>query len=239
MSTPGHITITRGSNGPSTGAPGNANHVIWKPSFFRVCARRLLFWGLCFSLSSPRFCSWMCAVVGLHVSPRFSAVGALSPNLQIPDACGTADRQATCQVAATQAATSKSESAKMFVPLAAEPALVDTSASKVVSGNTSSGGKDAQTAVRKPLPWTCGEGFNLKHICTKDCWLDLVSSSVLSLRSPPAPREEGARGQQTQSQGHQKGKRNRRTKRKAERDNSLVGGLQKLFGSHSKVDIQW
>ena len=49
-------------------------------------------------------------------------------------------------MAATWAATPRSESAKMFAPLAAEPALV------VLSGNTPSGGNDAQTAVRRPPP---------------------------------------------------------------------------------------
>ena len=48
-------------------------------------------------------------------------------------------------MAATRAATPRSESAKMFAPLTAEPALV-------VSGNTPSGGNDAQTAVRRPPP---------------------------------------------------------------------------------------
>ena len=52
--------------------------------------------------------------------------------------------------------------------------------------------------------------------------------------SPPARREEGVRDQQAQSQRHQQGKKNRRAKRKAERDNSLVGGLQRLVDRMSK-----
>ena len=52
--------------------------------------------------------------------------------------------------------------------------------------------------------------------------------------SLPARRKEGARDQQTQSQRLQQGKRNRRAKRKAERDNSLVGGLQRLVDRMSK-----
>ena len=107
-----------------------------------MCARRLLFWGLWGSLSSPRFCSWMCefrvhcwvvqgspyfvvqismffhTVVRLHAFPRFAAVGSLSPSRQIPGARSTAERQATCQVASTQASTDKNESAKVCVSLA-------------------------------------------------------------------------------------------------------------------------
>ena len=56
-------------------------------------------------------------------------------------------------------------------------------------------------------------------------WLGEILRSVTS--SLPARREEGARDQQTQLQRHQQGKKNRRAKRKAERDNSLVGGLQR------------
>ena len=52
--------------------------------------------------------------------------------------------------------------------------------------------------------------------------------------SLPARREEGVRDQQAQSQRHQQGKENRRAKRKAERDNSLVGGLQILVDRMSK-----
>ena len=52
--------------------------------------------------------------------------------------------------------------------------------------------------------------------------------------SPPARREEGARDQQAQPQRHQQGKKYRRAKRKAERDNSLVGGLQRLVDRTSK-----
>ena len=55
-----------------------------------------------------------------------------------------------------------------------------------------------------------------------------VTSSFL------ARREEGVWDQQTQSQRHQQGKKNRRAKRKAERDNSLVGGLQRLVDRMSK-----
>ena len=96
------------------------------------------------------------AVVGLQASPRFSAVGALSPSRQIPGARSTADRQATCQVASTQAATSKNESTKVFVPLAHDSELVDLLARKVVLWITPSGGKDAQTAVRRPPPGPVG-----------------------------------------------------------------------------------
>ena len=43
-------------------------------------------------------------------------------------------------------------------------------------------------------------------------------------------REEGARGQQR----HQQGQKNRRAKRNAECDNSLVGGLQSLVDRMAK-----
>ena len=52
--------------------------------------------------------------------------------------------------------------------------------------------------------------------------------------SPPARREGAARDQQAQSQRPQQGKTNRRGKRKAERDNSLVGVLQRLVDRMSK-----
>ena len=71
---------------------------------------------------------------------------------QIPGACSTADRQATCQVASTQASTSQNESTKVFVPLAHDFELVVVPARKVVLWITPSGAKDAQTAVRRPLP---------------------------------------------------------------------------------------
>ena len=52
--------------------------------------------------------------------------------------------------------------------------------------------------------------------------------------NPPARREDGVRDQQTQPQRHQQRKKNRRAKRKTERDNSLVGGLQRLVDRMSK-----
>ena len=55
------------------------------------------------------------------------------------------------------------KSAKMFVPLG----LVVVWTRKVVSGNTPSGGKDAQTAVRRPPHRICGEVVNLRQNCTK------------------------------------------------------------------------
>ena len=91
-------------------------------------------------------------VVGLHASPGFSAVGSLSPCRQIPGARSTVDRQATCQVAATQAATPKSESAKMFVPLAAEPALVVVWTRKVVLGTLRLVGRTPKQQCEDPLP---------------------------------------------------------------------------------------
>ena len=112
---------------PPRGCPGFANHVIWKSCFACVrvvccsgdsgtvsplhasavgCANSGFPAGWCSDLPCDvQVCPFQ-AVVGLRASPRFSAVGALSPSRQIPGAC-TADRQATRQVAATQASTSE------------------------------------------------------------------------------------------------------------------------------------
>ena len=97
--------------------------------------------------------------------------------------------------------------------------------------------------------WLCGlaklslgtlrlVGRTPKHKCEDplfDLWGGGQSEAELNKRlfrsltsSPPARRDEGARGQQTQLQRHQQGKKNRRAKRKAARDDSLVGGLQRL-----------
>ena len=156
MSTPGHITITRGSNGPSTWVP----RVMPITSFgshvsSRVCASFAVLGTVGQSLLSTLlkldvriqglllgcavvlilWCKsqfFFHAVVGVQASPRFSAVGALSPCPQIPGARSTADRQAACQLASTQASTSKNESTKVFVPLAHDCELVDLLARKVV-----------------------------------------------------------------------------------------------------------
>ena len=90
------------------------------------------------------------AVVGLQASPRFSAVGALSPSRQIPGARSTADRQATCQVASTQAVLSENESTKVCVPLAHDSELVDLLARKVVLWITPSGGTPKQQCEDHP-----------------------------------------------------------------------------------------
>ena len=101
-----HITITRGGNGPlHAGAPGNADLVMWKPCF--ACVRVVWCFGDCGTVSllhasavgcansgsTVGLCSdlpfvvqvsiFLHAVVGLQASPRFSAVGALSPSWQI------------------------------------------------------------------------------------------------------------------------------------------------------------
>ena len=101
-------------------------------------------------------------VGGVQASSRFSAVAALSPCRQIPGARSTADRQAACQLASTQASTSKNESTKVFVPLAHDCELVDLLARKVVLWITPSSGKDAQTEVRRPPSRTCGEVVSLR-----------------------------------------------------------------------------
>ena len=91
------------------------------------------------------------AVVDLQASPRFSAVGASSPSRQIPGARSTADRQATCQVASTQAVLSENEnSTKVCVPLAHDSELVDLLARKVVLWITPSGGTPKQQCEDHP-----------------------------------------------------------------------------------------
>ena len=67
-----------------------------------------------------------------------------------------------------------------------------------------------------------------------DLWGGGQSEAELNKRLLAARREEGARDQEAQAQRHQQGKKNRRAKRKAERDNSLVGGLQRLVDRVSK-----
>ena len=100
-----HTDIPQPSPGvgtvPHAGAPGDANHVIWKPWF--ACVRFVCcqFWdsatvsllhasavgcansgstvGLCSNLPYDVQVFLFHAVVGLQASPRFSAVGSLSP----------------------------------------------------------------------------------------------------------------------------------------------------------------
>ena len=59
MSTPSHITITRGRNGPSTRVPRVMRITSFGSHSSRMFAAFAVL-GLCYSLSSPRFCSWMC-----------------------------------------------------------------------------------------------------------------------------------------------------------------------------------
>ena len=54
-----HITITRSGNGPSTRVPWVMQITLYGSHVSRVCASLLLIWGLCYTLFSPRFCSWM------------------------------------------------------------------------------------------------------------------------------------------------------------------------------------
>ena len=70
-----------------------------------VCAQHLLFLVDGCSLSSPRFCSWMCdhrafEVYGLQVSPCFHATGAPSLSRRIlgmicPSFCGSPQRSSS------------------------------------------------------------------------------------------------------------------------------------------------
>ena len=180
MSTRGRITITRGCNGPSTRVPcvmlitSFGSHVSsCVCASFAVlgtlgqslhasevgCANSGSAVGLCSDLSfMVQVSIFLHAVVGLQASPRLSAVGALSPSREILGARSTADRQATCQVASMQASTSTYESTKVCVPLAHDFELLDLLARKVVLWITPSGGKDAQTAVRRAPPGRVGRG---------------------------------------------------------------------------------
>ena len=168
----------RGRNGPSTRVP----RVVLITSFGSHVSSRmcLLFKGLWDSLSSHaskldvRIQGLLlgCAVISLlwcksQFPPHSRWIARLSTILsswcvvssrQIPGARSTADRQATCQVVSTQASTSKNESKKVCLPLAHDSELVDLLACKVVLWITPSGGKDAQTAVRRPPPGPVGRG---------------------------------------------------------------------------------
>ena len=192
--------------------------------------------GLCSDLPCDVQVSSFPAVVGLHVSPRFSTVVALSPCRQVPGVRSTAGRQAAFQVAQTQAATSRKNNKDVCT----------------AGGRTCAGGcvgspcclwehsvwwEGRPNSSAKTASLLCGDGegqggggrgvqseaeLNKRLLARLG---DLLRSVTAS---PPARREDGARCQQTQLQRHQEGQKNRRGKRKSERDNSLVGGLQRL-----------
>ena len=73
----------------------------------------------------------------------------------------------------------------------------------------------------------------------KRLWAGLgeLLRSVTSSTPSCASRGGCARGQQTQSQRHPHGQKNRRAKSKDEHDNSLVGGLQRLVERMSKSTV--
>ena len=94
-------------------------------------------------------------------------------------------------------------------------------------------GRTPKQQCEDPLPdlWGGGQSeaeLNKRLLAGLGAFLRSVTSS------PPARREEGVRDKQAQSQRHQQGKKNPRAKRKAERDNSLVGGLQRLVDRMAK-----
>ena len=234
ISTPGHITITRGSNGPSTrGAPGNADHVIWKQCFF-ACVRVVCCSGDSGTVSplhaSENGCANSGTAVGLCNGPYFVVQVSIFLHavvgLQASPRSARRIGRATCQ----EATISENESMKVCVPLAHDSDLVDLLARKVVLWITPSGGKDAQTTVRRPLLdlWVGGQSeaeLNKRLLAGLGELLRSVTSSL------PACREVDVRDQQTQPQRHQQGKKNRRTKRKAERDNSLGARMSTTTGS--------
>ena len=77
-------------------------------------------------------------------------------------------------------------------------------AHKVVLWITPSCGKDAQAAVRRPPPGPCGEGVKSVAELNKRLLAGLGELLRSVTSSPLARREEGARGQQTKSQRHQR-----------------------------------
>ena len=101
MSIPGHNTITSGRNAPSTRVPRVMLITSFGTHGSRVCASFAVGAVGANSGSTVGLCSdfpfvvqvsiFFRTVVGLPASPRFSALGALSPCRQIPGARGTAD----------------------------------------------------------------------------------------------------------------------------------------------------
>ena len=129
------------------------------------------------------------AVVGLQASPRFSAVDALSPSRQIPGRRRMADRQATCQVASTQAAISENESTKVFVTLAS---LWLCRLAKLSCGPLRLVGRTPKQQCEDPLPDLWGGGQSEAELNKRLlAGLGELLRSVTS--SPLARREEGVR----------------------------------------------
>ena len=104
---------------------------------------------------------------------------------------------------------------------------------KLSCGSLRPVGKTPKQQCENPLP-DLREGGQSEAELNKRLLAGLGELLRSVTSSPPARREEGVRDQQAQPQRHQQGKKNRRAKRKAERDNSLVGGLQRLVDRTSK-----
>ena len=179
MSTPGRITITRGRNGPSTRVPrvtlitSFGSHVsarvcasfavlgtlgqsllsallkldVRNQELLLGCAVVLVFWckSQCFSTQSL-----VCKP--LHDSQQLVRCLRVGKYL-VHSALRIGRRRVKWP---RRRPISENESTKMFAPLVAEPALVVVWIRKVVLWMTPSGGKDAQTAVRRPLPGLVG-----------------------------------------------------------------------------------
>ena len=168
-----HITITRGSNGPSTRGPW----VMLITSFgshvsSRVCASFAVLGTVGQSLLSTLLkldvriqglllgCS---VVLILWCKSQFFSTQSLDCKplhdsqqlvrcLRVGKSLVRAARRIgrrTCQVASTQAAISENESTKVCVPLAHDSELMDLLARKVVLWITPSSGKDAQNSSAK------------------------------------------------------------------------------------------
>ena len=104
---------------------------------------------------------------------------------------------------------------------------------KLSCGSLRPVGRTTEQQCEDPLPDLWGGGQSEEELNKRLlAGLGELLRSVTS--SHPARREDGARDKQEQPQRHQQGKKNRRAKRKAERDNSLVGGLQRLVDRMSK-----
>ena len=165
------ITITRGSNGPSTRVPWVTLNTSFGSHVSHVCASSVVLGTLLQSLLSTLLKLGVrmqglllgCAVISLlWCKSQFSStqsqvckplhdsqqlVRCLRVGKSLVRAALRIGRRCV-QVASTQASTSENESTKVCVPLA-QGLLVDLLARKVVLWITPSGGKDAQAAVRR------------------------------------------------------------------------------------------
>ena len=251
MSTPGHITINRGSNGPSTRrvmlitffgshvsshvrvvcCSGDCGTVSPLHASEIGCAHSGTTVGLC---SDPHFVVQVSiffhAVVGLQVSPRFPAVGTIGKS-QVRAARRIGRRRVKCP-------RRRPRYPRMRVRRCVYRWRMILSwwicwLAKLSCGSLRVVGKTPNQQCEDPLPdlWGGGQSeaeLNKRLLAGLRELLRSVTSSL------PARREEGVRDQQTQPQRHQQGKK----KSTRERDNSLVWSAE-TRAPHVKAHIQW